>query len=333
MKKVIYTAAIAAMTFAGCATEEGMVPPPSSDESSIKFATEVVEMELSRAQPVTGTQFKNGAVIGVYGTETFGGTATAGWMDNMQMRRANDKWSYTAHYFKKGYSYTFFAYAPYKTTLDPTTMFDDPTTVPYKVNADIAQQEDFMYAPKGAAIEYTTTAPGEVAFAFQHALTQVKFKALLDAEYAGYDVQVVSAKLGGLISDGTLDFTKTATPWTLGNTTADYTQTFDALTLTTTAQELTSGSDVLMLLPQEVTDKILTLTVKVTKKAGSNVPEITPAEQDITIKFPAKTWVNGVAYQYTATLNLDAILGWVNATMGEPSITDWTTDEIPITNK
>lgn len=332
MKSLLLTAAVAALAFTGCATEDTPVGPTPPQGISVNFSTSITT--VSRATPVEGTDFAADAEIAVFGTETkSGGTANATWMNNVKLtKNAENNWIYTdAKNFMKGYEYSFVAYAPYRAT--PLTM-TDLTKVPYAVSGDMAKQEDFMYVAT-VAKNYSTAAPAsgdQVALAFKHALSQVKFSAQTSADYSAYyDVKITSIELATIVSAGTLNFTNGT--WTLDEATTDtYTQAVSAsvgVLAGNAVKNLDSDSGTLMLLPQSPKGKDLVLTLEVTAKAGGDTG-VAAGATSVTVKFPANdpAWEAGHAYTYKINLNLDETLGWSVAGFSKPTITDWIAEPV-----
>ena len=339
MKNLLFAAALAALAFTGCSTEETSVTPTPPHGMPVDFSTSI--SQVSRATPVEGTEFGADAKIAVFGTETKkGGTANTTWMDNVELSKgAENNWIYTgAKNFMAGYDYSFVAYAPFRVT---SLTMTDLTKVPYVVSNDMAKQEDFMYVAT-VAKNYSTAAPAsddKVALAFKHALSQVKFSAQTSADYSAYyDVKITSIELADIVSAGKLDFTTDTGTWALDATTVAYTQTVASsvgVLSNNAAKDLTSDNGILMLIPQSPKGKNLVLTLEVTAKAGGDA-DVAAAATSVTVQFPADdpAWEAGHAYTYKITLNLDSTLGWSVAGFEKPTITDWITDtERPIENK
>lgn len=332
MKNLLFTAAIAALAFTGCSTEETSVSPTPPQGIPVDFSTGIVE--VTRGVPVAGAQFGENAEIGVFGTEKLVDAATASWMDNVCLTRdADGNWAYdNVRYFLAGYKYTFIAYAPYKSVDAPSMA--TPTTVSYTVPTAIADQKDFMYS-NSVALDYSATAPAadaKVVFTFKHALAQVKFSALTTKDYSdSYTLTVKSVSLADIASTGSLNCVTDS--WTASsNPLVTYIQTIkDGLNLSTAQTQLASATDgeVLMLIPQDPAGKKLTLTLNVVATAKGNA--LLNGDKTIELNIPANNaWVAGHVYNYKISLNLDSTLG-VSAGISDPTITEWgQEEEIPM---
>lgn len=328
MKNLFFAATIAALTCAGCAKEDDPVIP-GLDSCPVDFSTSIVE--ITRSEPVGGVEFASGKSVAVFGIEKKAGAtdSNTAWMSNVELINNSGTWSYTGEKtFMKGYTYQFYAYAPFKAT--PLIM-TTPTAVSYSVPTAIANQEDFMYA--AVSKDFSTKGPAAdetVALKFNHALSQVKFKAQTGKDYSAYyAVKIKSIKLNGLITTGALNFGDGT--WNLNDAspvTSDYELSIDDQTLSANEALLTSGKDVLMLIPQNPKGKTLELTLEVTAVADKGDANVASGLKTITVSFPSDdtAWEAGHAYTYAITLNLDSALGWQVAGFSKPQITDWVTD-------
>lgn len=115
MKNLFLAVAVVAMACVGCAKEEAPEPQSLPDLVPIEFGSSSIE--LTRGVPVDGPAFDAGKVVGVFGTETLIAepkTSTNDWMANMSLTKTASAWNpAVAHYFKKGYGYSFAAYFPW----------------------------------------------------------------------------------------------------------------------------------------------------------------------------------------------------------------------------
>lgn len=316
MKKVYFAAAIAAMAFAGCSTDDANVAP-STNSHPIHFTTSIAE--LSRSVPVDA--FADEAEIGVFGTETLVGTPevpTTGWMENMLLKNASGAWTYTGtKSFITGYKYTFGAYAPYDAAVA------DLSAIEYTASTTLADQKDLMYATP-VNMDFSTTAPtaetAKVALTFNHALVQVKFSAKTAADYSAYyKVKVTGITVKNIASKATLNGLTGG--WGTPSVPADYTQDVADVELKSsdyTKLDPASG-EVLMLIPQTLADNVVEMTVEATNVTDNTVVKTTKIE----VAFPNDTWEKNKVYRYKATLNLNAILGFENAAFAAPTINPW----------
>lgn len=316
MKNLFLAATIAALTCAGCATEDEGVAPVDTGKYAINFST-----EITRSAPVTA--FTNDDVIGVFGTETLVATPevpTADWMKNIKLTRTNGAWGYTdTKFFVTGYKYSFAAYAPYDATVT------DPTSISYTASTTLSEQKDLMYADV-IDKDFSTVAPtggtASVALKFNHALAQLKFSAKTAADYSAYyDVKVTNVKVVDVLSKAVLN-AKTG-EWGTPETNATYAQKVADKVLNDkdyTALE-SAGDDVLMLIPQTLpAGSKVVMTVVATNKTDNTITKTT----DIDVAFPANdAWTKNSTYRYKVTLNLNSILGFENAVFSEPTINPW----------
>lgn len=322
MKSLLLTAAVAALAFTGCATEDTPVGPTPPQGIPVNFSTEITE--ISRSAPVTA--FIDTNEIGVFGTEALVATPevpTSGWMDNMKLTRASGVWSAAASkFFVYGYKYTFAAYAPYMTGAN------DPTAISYTASKTLSEQQDVMYADvidKDFSATVPATADAQVKFNFHHALVQLKFSAKTAADYSAYyTVKVTKVQVVDILSTATLNC-KTGV-WSTPTAKLTYEQTVDNKELNSTGftQLESAGDDVLMLIPQNPNGCKVVMSVTAVNKADAKVTKTT----DIEVAFPDEAWVMNNVYRYKVTLNLNAILGFENAVFQEPDIAAWGT-EIP----
>lgn len=316
MKNLFFAATIAALTCAGCATEDEGVTPVDTGKYAINFST-----EITRSAPVTA--FADNDVIGVFGTETLVATPevpTTDWMKNIQLTRTSGSWGYTdTKFFVTGYKYSFAAYAPYDATVT------DPTSISYTASTTLSEQKDLMYA-EVIEKDFSTVAPtastASVALNFHHALAQLKFSAKTAADYSAYyDVKVTKVQVVDVMSKAVLN-AKTG-EWGTPDTKATYEQKVANTVLNEkdyTALE-TEGDDVLMLIPQTLpADCKVVMTVVATNKSDNTITKTT----DIDVAFPANdAWTKNSTYRYKVSLNLNSILGFENAVFSDPTIVPW----------
>lgn len=329
MKNLFLAVAVMAMACVGCAKEEPSEPKSLPDLVPIEFAPATI----TRSTPID--DFESGKSIGIYGKETLSdapGTVTADWMNNLPLTNSGSAWALAStHYFKKGYSYSFVAYYPYNASATVTD-----SSVEYTVNPDVAQQEDFLYAP---AVTRTYAAadeavPNAVDFKFNHALAQVKFSAKTKEDYSKYlDVTITKVEIQELVSAATLAFADGAWTPTVGST-GNFSQTVNN-TLGTDMVALKNGADdtnVLMLLPQNAAGKTVVLTYTTKNKNGDTSLDQTDVTIQLTIPADAgaNTWTSNNIYEYQVTLDMGAVLGWGNAAFADPVIKPWGTPKPPI---
>ncbi len=193
---------------------------------------------------------------------------------------------------------SFLAYYPYSASSDaaanggmstPPTVANDGTTmtIPYTVPTAGEKHIDLMYARKGATEGYDP-----VELEFRHALSRMKFSALIDGFSGSDKVRVTGIKLIGATLAGTLTVpadTDEAATWALGSTKGDITVadgrgerpdhildsdlsgTMQSL-ITATGASTTAGD--LIVLPQDV--KGMSLEITATLNGNEYEPYIIP---------------------------------------------------------
>ncbi len=322
MKNLLFAAALAALAFTGCSTEETSVGP---EDLAVKFSTEI--SSVTRTAPTTATNFAEGAKFSVTATSGLGDAAQATWMNGLVLTKSGSNWTGIGdtYYFKKGYKYSFAAYSPTETVL---TMAN-PEAVPYTVSATVDDQKDLLYAV--ATKNFTNKdEKGVVTLAFNHALSQVRFTAKTTEDYSAYyTVTLKTIELQEINSIGNLKFTDGT--WGALATPISYSITYNKDLTTTETEMTTAGNDVLMLIPQDPKDKKMVLTLNVAAVADMGDSAIN-GEKKIDLTVPATVWTSGFSYTYDITLNLDSTLGIVPS-IADPTIGVWKDGgKIPVNN-
>ncbi|MBS4764806.1 fimbrillin family protein [Alistipes sp. kh20] len=323
MKSLLLTAAVAALAFTGCATEDTPVGP---EDLAVKFSTEI--SSVTRTAPTIKKNFEDGDKFSVTATSGLGAAMQTSWMDGIVLSKTGSAWSSLGdtYYFKKGYKYSFSAYSPTETALTMTA----PEAVPYTVSTTLADQKDLLYA--SASKDFTKAdETAVVSLGFQHALAQVRFTAKTTEDYSAYytvtlktiELQEINSKANLKFSDGT---------WTSLTTPVSYSITYDKV-LTATEVEMTNASnDVLMLIPQNPQDKSMVITLDVAAVENMGDSNLN-GNKTVTLTVPATAWLSGYAYTYDITLNLDSTLGIVPS-ITDPTISEWKDGgKIPVNNK
>lgn len=302
MKKFMF-AAMAALAITSCSQNEELEAPSQSSE--INF-TPVVS-KSTRAVITENAHFNEFTAYGYAHDEVFDGTFTTTVMDGGIFKKA-DNWATTGHYYWPTSGFvSFFAYAGAtvnKSNYVATSVVGSRPTLTYTVLSDITKQEDLVVAQKTGQQKQN-----EVALTFKHALTQVYFKVKGTDSNVTYDVSLIAIKGAfktGTFTYGTVPETSIGSWGNLAGISDTY--SFDpAITGLQGEGDATilndASTQVLMLMPQELDDKV---TVEVTYTAVKEGVEIHSDSAPTVIKLTGD-WNAGQKLAYTLTLSGDAI--------------------------
>ena len=329
MKKLLIMAAVAA-TFASCSTDnEDFVT--QNEPQKIVFDAPVMNMG-TRAGAITNATYPEAESFKVFAnrhTGTYNGSWDSNFMDGVDVSKVNTQWAPAQDYYwpKNGDMITFAAYSPanLSATTDCESVAYEVTglkVVGYKLNADLAQQKDLMFAPRVMDKTKANSSNG-VDIKFNHALSLINFT--VKSENTGItitDIIVNNAKDKGTFNEGITDGDtyKIGSPdatvnpaWTgqaFQNTSSKFNVFNGTKSVTKTAATV---GDNLLMIPQDVTGSTITIKWKYTN-GGSNVvlDEVTKNFSDLGIS----AWEIGKKYTYNITINLDKI--YFN-----PSVDNW----------
>ncbi len=199
-------------------------------------------------------------------------------------------WGYTSLADK----YTFFAYSPYLTDNNNIlpSIASGVLQIDYTVPTTCADQVDLLLATSRKNI--SPQVGGKVNMQFNHTLAKVEFSVKGDGKR-----KIKSITLKGLETTGVLTSIDAAPyfSWAKESSTGDFTVTAGVDLKNqapnkdgTTVTPLTTNNGYLFMLPQDASNK--TVTVVTTDTAGKN-------EESADITFPANTkWVAGEQYNY-----------------------------------
>lgn len=371
MKKTVFLAILAASVAAvSCSKDTTTNSAEFADGNVIGFKTYVPKSQLTKGSAIgnaTELQATDFDVFAFTGSNQFMGASAS---DGVNIVYNTGKWDYeTAS--EKAYwpndaatKIDFFAVSPETGTGLTKNFTSAEQKLDYEVPATPAQQCDLMYASAknvskgdrdGDGGNRTT---GGVKFTFNHALSQVVFKAKVAV--ADYSVDVESVTVCNLVTKGSFAYSTEA--WTndaanVNNYDADIAA--PAAGITTTATDLTTSANALLIIPQTSTkwsvaddgssindantakQTYIKISCKVanTKNGLSYIIGSADAYADVYIPFQAN-WTKGNKYTYTIVFcdpdgnngydpdgkpnNDDLLITF------EPSVTPWTnqTDDV-----
>ena len=332
MKKLLIMAAVAA-TFASCSTDnEDFVT--QNEPQKIVFDAPVMNMG-TRAGAITNATYPDAESFKVFAnrhTGAYNGSWASNFMNGVDVSKVNTQWEPAQDYYwpKNGDMITFAAYSP--ADLNATTDCESVAyaatglnVVGYKLNADLAQQKDLMFAPRVMNKTKDNSSTG-VAIKFNHALSLINFT--VKSANSGItitDIIVNNAKDKGTFNEGITD----GATYKIGDPDATVKPAWSDQAFQTGSssifnvfkgrQSVTNNDpaaavgDNLLMIPQDVTGSTITIKWEYTN-GGSNVvlDEVTKNFRDLDIS----AWEIGKKYTYNITINLDKI--YFN-----PSVDNW----------
>ena len=205
MKKVLFSAIVASVAFAGCTNDESLVPPQEIDFQVAKY------LSSSRA---TGSAFDESSSFGTYSS----GLGDTKDMANTEIALISGVWKATSgtyHWPATG-TVSFISYAPYA------------TSCPFSINAATGSVSATNYVNVGdkdlMLADYATGLNGNVnnittdgtnytgvPTLFRHMLSKISFKIGLTeaAVNAGYSVKITDMKLTGIHNTGSISLSAT----------------------------------------------------------------------------------------------------------------------------
>ena len=347
MKKTLILAAIAALVFGSCASEE-VIDPTVLEGQAIDFGT-FLDRAPQASQSGSGIKplgavlglpelknLPNGFTVLAYYTvladwSAYTKPATPNFMDDQAVtwNSSSNVWEYDPIKFWPRYGnnewgkVSFFGYS----TVNGASADGKANSAPvigFTTQTAAASQVDLV---ADADIDITrTTDDGKVNFEFDHILSRIGFSAKLADAYASATVTVTSLKVyyktNQVVSTGTYTFSasnnKDAANWSLGTT--YFTQASSgsgdevitsSTTLTVNKQALNATDKYLMLIPQSGIDAgDVYVELKYTVTTASPTLTVT---NTATINLPAapessSAWSPGKAYTYTFSLTLDPVV-------------------------
>lgn len=256
MKKQILLAILAiAVTATSCSKDES-IAQAQQESQAIDFKTYVPK--LSR-----GAVIGNATQLQSTDFEVFAFKAATGltFMDAVKIVYNGTKWDYdqaTQRAYWSADAVNFYSVSPSSNAALTKNFTADAQTLDFTVPADCGDQIDLMYTQvlgadksnrSGAGSGQTT---GGVPFNFEHALTQVVFKA--KTAVADFKIDIESVEICNAMGTGT--FTYSTKAWTGLSASSSYVSGMAVPSTsigTTTVDLTTSASGALLLLPQTMT--------------------------------------------------------------------------------
>lgn len=337
MKSILKIALLGAIVLTSCTKDEVV-----NQNANLAISFDTYIAKSTKTAPTTGTAFADGATMGVYAYNTQAADWSGSGIDAITLKPLiNEKvtkegtgnWTYTnTAYYVKDEKISFLAYAPH---MEGVQVADGK--LEHQVSTVLAEQKDLMIAAPVTNKSWDgtpTTVMDDITFSFKHALSQVKFKALLNEEYTDYSIKVNSITLKALKNSGKISLTATEINWSDISGSQNYTMNFGENTLTTTAGELVAAGgegDIFMLLPQTLTNAVFTFNITATPTAAGTEAGKTTKTRDFDVIVESGTWDPSNIYVYTATLTMDFDAPAIE--FGEPTIEEWTAEtDVPIQN-
>ncbi len=337
MKKILLLMSTAMLLFAGCAKEE-----LTSDPQEIGFRAYTFKQTKA---PIEGAVYgETDPMFRVFAALVREGDYAVKYASSEKYFETDVKYDGSANYkiwrpwsgtdFIKYYwpmegSLTFVAVSP----TDATSAFNNTTATltvtDFSLSTDVAAQADLMYTKIADAdnltantTAYTGSTKNGVPVVFNHALSQIRFKAY-NKEAAANTIQIDNIQLTNVANKGTLtvvnDAVSNVTPsvdgWlTTTDSDADFVSLSTAKETTGTAEEF--GLPV-MTLPQTLADDImLKVTYTMTHINGEDVPD---TQKTVSKKLSEVVGAQlNANKKYTITLGIGA-----DEILFSPSVTVW----------
>ncbi len=307
MKKLsIISLAIAAMTFVGCSSEEGVNEAVNSQKPSLTFVSYVGGSRRA-ATNLQQTQIAEGVKAGVF-VNNQNGYITGG--NNAQLT-ANGAGAFTGapiYFPEDGSAVSVYAYAPYSTAFNDMAAVNADFTIAANQSTDAGYlASDLLWGIPTGTNSFTETNP-IVALNFKHMLSKltVKFKtsAQTDVDLKGSTINIVNTLPSTTlkVADGTLGAAK-------GTATSIKAATFAADATTFTASAI--------IVPQTVA-------------TGSFIQVILTNGKMLNAKLNAEaTFASGKSYTYV--VNISGQGGDVTAEIElNSTVTDWDDNTTPL---
>lgn len=310
-KQMMMLLAIAAM--AGCSKSEVVDNPNGDGNTPIKLKTFVgksVKAAETTTANLTSFQMEAYTTAAAYP----GADAPTSFISSAVTTPGS--WTYTGpQYWPQSLKVSFFAYAPTTGVTYAAPAAAGWPGLTYTVAAE-ASQADLIVAQR--TDQDASTNSGSVALTFNHALSQILFKA--KCATADFTAVVKTIELSGIQNEGTYTFATSATEgtaiegsWSGVKGAAGYAYLTNGTAAITSAGEAIAGTNgALMLMPQTLTNAKLKVVYEVT--LGNQKFDVTKEDVALT-----GTWAPGMKYTYDLTLVSDA----KKITL-DPSVKPWT---------
>ena len=309
-KQMMMLLAIAAMV--GCSKSEVVDNPNDDGNTPIKLKTFVgkaVKAAETTTANLTSFQMEAYTTTAAYP----GAEAPTSFISSAVTTPGS--WTYTGpQYWPQSLKVSFFAYAPTTGVTYAAPAAAGWPSFTYTVAAE-ASQADLIVAQR--TNQDASTNSGSVALTFNHALSQILFKAKCAS--ADFTAKVKTIELSGIQNEGTYTFASKAEgtaiegEWSGVTGTAGYAYLTNGDAAITSAGEAITGTNgALMLMPQTLSGAKLKVVYEVT--LGSQTFDVT--KENVELK---GTWAPGMKYTYDLTLVSDA----KQITL-DPSVKPWT---------
>lgn len=308
--------AIAAMV--GCSKSEVVDNPNGDGNTPIKLKTFVgkaVKAAETTTDNLTSFQMEAYTTTAAYP----GADAPTSFISSAVTTPSS--WTYTGpQYWPQSLKVSFFAYAPTTGVTYAAPAAAGWPSFTYTVAAE-ANQADLIVAQRTS--QDATSNGGSVALTFNHALSQILFKAKCAS--ADFTAVVKTIELSGIQNEGTYTFATSETEgtaiegsWSGVKGAEGYAYLTNGTAAITSAGEAITGTNgALMLMPQTLTGAKLKVVYTVTIGSGDSEQSFDVTKENVEL---TGTWAPGMKYTYDLTLVSDA-----TAITIVPGVNTWTT--------
>lgn len=308
--------AIAAMV--GCSKSEVVDNPNGDGNTPIKLKTFVgkaVKAAETTTDNLTSFQMEAYTTTAAYP----GADAPTNFISSAVTTPSS--WTYTGpQYWPQSLKVSFFAYAPTTGVTYAAPAVAGWPSFTYTVAAE-ANQADLIVAQRTS--QDATSNGGSVALTFNHALSQILFKAKCAS--ADFTAVVKTIELSGIQNEGTYTFAPSETEgtaiegsWSGVKGAEGYAYLTNGTAAITSAGEAITGTNgALMLMPQTLTGAKLKVVYTVTIGSGDSEQSFDVTKENVEL---TGTWAPGMKYTYDLTLVSDA-----TAITIVPGVNTWTT--------
>lgn len=315
-KQMMMLLAIAAM--AGCSKSEVVDNPNGDGNTPIKLKTFVgkaVKAAETTTDNLTSFQMEAYTTTAAYP----GADAPTSFISSAVTTPSS--WTYTGpQYWPQSLKVSFFAYAPTTGVTYAAPAAAGWPSFTYTVAAE-ANQADLIVAQRTS--QDATSNGGSVALTFNHALSQILFKAKCAS--ADFTAVVKTIELSGIQNEGTYTFATSETEgtaiegsWSGVKGAEGYAYLTNGTAAITSAGEAITGTNgALMLMPQTLTGAKLKVVYTVTIGSGDSEQSFDVTKENVEL---TGTWAPGMKYTYDLTLVSDA-----TAITIVPGVNTWTT--------
>lgn len=300
MKKYLIMVAVAMLGFASCTNDEDQREPQEINFSALNY-------KPTKA-PIDGPTYAiNDPSFGVYAAVDDGTNFKADlYMNDVKVKYSGEasyltwrptSWNavnkvsdaYTKYYWPLSGSLTFLGYTPYgiSTSFAPNTKTFK--ILNYSASINVEEQSDVMYSKLAQASNKSSNqnADGDVSYngvriLFNHALSQIVFRAKTDITYADAEFVIDYIKVKNVLNTGNLEVedddvdnvapAEGVTPivdgWTTSGTAVDFQPVSNTSELSSV---LAPYGDALLLIPQNFSNSV-TVDIKYTMTPNNGLP-------------------------------------------------------------